>query len=76
MGSTVAKKKSTTGGDAKRYGTLVRVSDDFADALRKAAALTGVSHAEFADAHLLAIVQKAYRDALAREARRMGGESR
>jgi hypothetical protein len=71
---TMAKKKAAASAGPKRYGTLVRVSDDFADALRKASALQGVSMADFADANLLAVVQKLYVDTLARESKRMGGK--
>jgi hypothetical protein len=74
-GSTVAKKRAATPGQPKRYGTLVRVSDEFADALRKASALQSVSMADFADTHLLAVVQKLYRDTLAKESKRMGGDA-
>lgn len=72
-GKPVAKKKSSTNAEPRRYGTLIRVSDEFADAIRKASALADVSHSEFADDHLLAIVQRIYRDALAKESKRMGG---
>lgn len=68
----VAKKKS--GGTPKRYGTLVRVSDEFAKALSDATKFEGSSVAEFADAHLLPVVRKWYRDAVLKEARRMEGE--
>ena len=50
----VAKKKSA--GTSKRYGTLVRVSDDFAKALSDVTRFEGSSVAEFADAHLLPVV--------------------
>jgi hypothetical protein len=67
----VAKKKSA--GTSKRYGTLVRVSDDFAKALSEVTRFEGSSVAEFADAHLLPVVRKRYRDAVIKEARRMEG---
>ncbi len=69
----VGKKKSV--GAPKRYGTLVRVSDEFAKALSEVTRFEGSSVAEFADAHLLPIVRKRYREAVLKEARRMeGGE--
>lgn len=69
----VAKKKS--GVAPKRYGTLVRVSEGFAEALRDATRFEKTSVAEFADAHLLPVVRKRYREAVLREARRVeGGE--
>ena len=67
----VAKKK--TGDPPKRYGTLIRVSDEFAEALRDLTSFEKVSVAEFADAHLLPIVRKRYKDAVLREAKRMEG---
>jgi hypothetical protein len=69
----MAKKKG--GASPKRYGTLVRVSDEFAAALRDACGFEKASVAEFADAHLLPVVRKRYREAVLKEARRMeGGE--
>jgi hypothetical protein len=76
IGNTVvAKKKSTEPEPSKRYGTLIRVSDEFADALRQAAAFEGLSQGEFATRHLLAVVEKHYRDAVLKEAKRIGGDS-
>lgn len=75
MGPRVAKKKkSEAGGASKRYGTLVRVSDAFADALRRAAQLDDVTQADFADTHLLPVIDKKYREAVAREMKRLSGE--
>jgi hypothetical protein len=69
----VAKKKS--GATSRRYGTLVRVSDGFAEALRDVTRFEKTSVAEFADAHLLPVVRKRYREAVLKEARRVeGGE--
>lgn len=67
----VAKKKSAV--TPKRYGTLVRVSDEFAKALSEVTRFEGSSVAEFADAHLLPVVRKRYREAVLKEARRMEG---
>jgi hypothetical protein len=67
----VARKKSGT--TPRRYGTLVRVSDGFAEALRDVTRFERTSVAEFADAHLLPIVRKRYREAVLKEARRVGG---
>jgi hypothetical protein len=71
-GTAVAKKKAE---QPKRYGTLARVSDSFAEALKKVSTLENSSMAEFADLHLMPIIEKRYREALAREAKRMGGGS-
>jgi hypothetical protein len=68
-GSDLAKKKTA----AKRYGTLIRVSDVFAEALGDVTRFEKISVAEFADRHLLPVVRKRYRDAVLREAKRMEG---
>lgn len=74
----VAKKKTTTGDkpaqEPKRYGTLIRVSDQFADAIRNASTLEKLSMAEFADKHLLQAVTSRYRALLAAETKRIGGD--
>jgi hypothetical protein len=70
----VAKKKASEKDQPKRYGTLIRVSDEFAEALRRAASFEKISMAEFATAYLLPVVEKRYRDAVLKEARRMEGE--
>jgi hypothetical protein len=67
----VGKKK--TGAAPRRYGTLIRVSDEFAEALREATGIEKTTAAEFADTHLLPIVRQRYRDAVLREARRLEG---
>lgn len=72
----VAKKKPTDKGQPKRYGTLVRVSDVFAESLRRAASFEKLSMAEYAEAHLLPIVEKRYREVLLREAKRVEGQSK
>lgn len=71
----VAKKK-TQAGKPKRYGTLIRVTDEFADAMRTASSFENVSIAEYATLHLLPIVQKRYRDALIKKAKKMEEEGR
>lgn len=65
----VAKKKGAA--SPKRYGTLIRVSDAFHAALTDAANFEKVSIAEYADAHLLPLVQKRYRDAVLKVAKRL-----
>jgi hypothetical protein len=70
----VAKKKS--GAAPKKYGTLIRVSDEFADALRDVVGFEKTSIADYADSHLLPLVRKRYRDAVVKAARRLeGGEN-
>ena len=65
----VAKKPTKP----KRYGTLIRVSDAFAEALRNAASFEKMNIAEFADTYLLSPTEKRYKDAVLKEARRMEG---
>jgi hypothetical protein len=67
----VARKKA--GQAQKRYGTLIRVSDEFAAAMKDVTGFEKVSTAEFADAVLLPVVRKRYRDGVLREAKRMEG---
>jgi hypothetical protein len=69
----MAKKK--TAGKAKRYGTLVRVSDAFAETLRRVAQLEQDTQANIADAHLLPILEARYKEAVIKEAKRVGGKS-
>lgn len=69
----VAKKKAEPKGSPKRYGTLIRVSDEFADAVHRSASFEKISIAEYATIHLLPVVEKRYRDAVLKEARRMEG---
>ena len=65
----VAEKKK--GKPPKKYGTLIRVSDAFAESIKRASSFEGTSVAEFANAHLLPITEKRYRDAVVRAARKM-----
>lgn len=71
----VGRKKSPES-KPRRYGTQIRVSDPFAELIVRAANMEGLSVAEFADKHLLPIVDKRYREAIAKEAKRLeGGKS-
>jgi hypothetical protein len=70
-GAAVAKK---SGKGVKRYGTLIRVSDGFADVLRSASQAERMSMAEFADTYLKATVEKRYRDFVLKEAKRFTGD--
>lgn len=67
----VAKKKASE--PQKRYGTLIRVSDEFAAALRDVTGFEKSTVAEFCDAQLLPVVRKRYRESVLKEARRMEG---
>jgi T5orf172 domain len=58
---------------ARKYGSLIRVSAEFAEALADAARIEKMSAGEFADAHLLAVVRKRYREVLVKEAKRVEG---
>jgi hypothetical protein len=63
-GNAVAKTKKSG------KGRLIRVSDKFADAIMEAASFEKLSIAEFSDKHLLSIVEKRYKDAIMREAKK------
>ena len=54
-----------------KLGTLIRVSDEFAEAIRDATGFEKMSAAEYIDLHLLAIVRKRYRDAVIKAAKKM-----
>ena len=69
----VAKKNKKGDETSKAYGTLIRVSEEFADAMKDAAGFEKVSMADFADAHLLPIVKRRYRDQVVKTARRLEG---
>ena len=69
QGETVARKKS----EPKRYGTLIRVTDAFAEAIRDGSSFEKMSVAEYANTYLLPIVEKRYRDAVVKAARKMEG---
>jgi hypothetical protein len=68
---SVAKKKTLD--PNKRKGTLIRVSDELAEALREATGLERMTVAEFGDQHILPVVRKRYRDALIKKARSVEG---
>jgi hypothetical protein len=59
--------------DAKRVGTLVRVTHEFAQALKDAASFEKLTMAQYATAHLLPVVRERHKAAVIREARRMEG---
>jgi hypothetical protein len=72
----VAKSKKAASADQpKRYGTLIRVSDEFAEVIRTASSFEKLSIAEYATMHLLQVVQKRYKEAVVREAKRMEGKA-
>jgi hypothetical protein len=67
----VAKKPKAK--SLKRYGVMVRVSDEFADALKDATSLERVSAADFCNTHLLPIVRKRYREVILKKAKEAEG---
>ncbi len=66
-------RKKTPRDKPSRYGTQIRVSDAAADIITKAAGAEGLSVAVFVDKHLVSIADRRYRDAIMREAKRLGG---
>jgi hypothetical protein len=65
--------KRRTEPEPKRHGSLIRVSETFAEAIRELVAMERTSVAKFADAHLLPIVQKRYNAIIVQKARRIEG---
>jgi hypothetical protein len=70
----VAKKK--TDGSNRRHGTLIRLSDQFAEALGEAARFENMAMGDFADKYLLSVVRKRYREAVLKEAKRLEDEAK
>lgn len=70
---SMAKKAAKQEDSGRRYGTLIRVTDEFAEAIKRSASFEGSSIADYANRHLLPIVEKRYRDAVLKEARKMEG---
>lgn len=74
-GATMAKKKREPKNEPKPETTLIRVTVEFAGAVRAAASFEKLTTGEFASKHLLPVALKHYRDAVLREAKRMEGKS-
>jgi hypothetical protein len=75
LDKTMARKRAPKG-EVKPDTTLIRVTVEFAEALRIATSFERTSVGEFATKHLLPVVRKHYRDAVMREAKRMEGSSK
>ena len=73
MGTIDVDEKPKT---PKRYGTLIRVSDEFAAAIREVTSLEMISTAEFADTHLLPVVRKRYREVILKKAKGIEGDAK
>lgn len=69
----MAKKNGGEPRKPKRYGTLTRLSDKLAKALKEAASFEQISIAEYGDIHILPIVEKKYADAVMKKAKRFEG---
>ncbi len=71
MSPDVAKKRPVhpEASEPKRYGSMIRVGDEFAEAVRKVCALSGKSAADYTAERLLSIVLDDYDRLLAEEAR-------
>lgn len=67
-------KKPKIKGVPKRYGTLIRVTDEFADEIREAAALHRTSVAEYATTHLQPVMRKEYKETFLKKARKLEGK--
>lgn len=60
----------------RRKGTKIRVSEEFAEAIAKAAFMRNMKVEEFLDTILLQVIEEDYRDAVLSEAQRIGDEER
>lgn len=68
----VAKKKTSAPKSApKRYGTLIRVTDEFAEVIKEAASIEKMSVAEFAQTHLIEVARTRYKAAVRRLAKKV-----
>ena len=74
MDGPVAKKRAAPKDEAKKNGTMIRVTDEVAEALRKVCALEDMSAAEFSTAYYLPIIQKRYRELIAAESKRISDD--
>lgn len=74
IGFILEEGKPWDGRDEKHPSKFIRVSDDFAAAITRAASFKEISVAEFATKHLLPIVERLYRDDVLKEAKRVKGE--
>jgi hypothetical protein len=68
----VAKKKSEK--PTKQPGTLIRVSDELAEAIRDVIGVEHMSTTAWMDLHVLGVVRKRYRDVIGKIAKKMEGE--
>jgi hypothetical protein len=69
------KKPTPSKGVAKRYGTLIRVTDDFAELMREASSFEKMSVAEYANTYLMPVVQKRHKEAVVSKAKKMEGKA-
>lgn len=74
VGGLAVGKKRSQEGKPRRYGTLIRVTDESAELITRAASFEKLSVAEFVTRYFDPIAEKRYRDAVLKEARRMKGE--
>jgi hypothetical protein len=58
----------------KQKGALIRVSEEFAEYIKKVAGFDGMSIAEYADRHFMPYAERHYREAVLREAKQMEGK--
>jgi len=72
LDNTMPKKRAPKG-EAKPDTTLMRVNVSFNEAVLIAASFERTTVSEFTAKHMLPVVNKHYRDAVMREARRMEG---
>jgi hypothetical protein len=75
VGGKNVGKKTAKDAEPKRYGTLIRVSEAFAEAMGEASSFEGMSVAQFAETRLLPVVKQHYKEAVIAKARRLQSEA-
>jgi hypothetical protein len=70
-GTQTVARKSKNPSSPKRYGSLIRVTDEFAEAIRDASSLEKMSIAEFAQTYLTRTVRDHYKKTIKRLAKKV-----
>lgn len=68
---TMGRKKSE--GDPAPKGTMMRVSESFAEKIKRASGERGLSATEFCDEFLTSCIDKAHKEYIQQEAKRLAG---
>jgi hypothetical protein len=69
----MARKRTSSKDEPKKGGTMIRVTEEVAEALRKVCALKNMTAAEFSEAYYLPVIEQCYRELIAAESKRISG---